>query len=254
MPKSQSGDGKTYGGVVKDPLDLRDLIYESGLFELPFKIDNRPFVPVILDQGQEGACTGFGLAALVNFLHHNRSDFTAARRNAYKKKENGASARMLYEMAKRYDEWQGENYDGSSIRGAMKGWSRHGVCTWGDWPYDARKPGKLTPQRQRNALDHPLGAYYRVRHLYLNNMQAALAETGILYASASVHKGWQQVGADGRRSAAMPSPSSATTTAASGFKTPGGRAGAPRASAISATTTGWRTPSTAGWRAWACRR
>ncbi len=197
MPRSQSGDGKTYGGVVKDPLDLRDLIYESGLFELPFKIDNRPFAPVILDQGQEGACTGFGLAAVVNFLHHNRSDFTAAQRNAYKKKENGASARMLYEMAKRYDEWQGENYDGSSIRGAMKGWSRHGVCTWGDWPYDVRKPGKLTPQRQRNALDHPLGAYYRVRHLYLNNMQAALAEAGILYASASVHKGWQQVGSDG---------------------------------------------------------
>ena len=47
MPKSRTGDGKTYGGVVKDPLDLRDLIYESGLFELPFKIDNRPFVPAM---------------------------------------------------------------------------------------------------------------------------------------------------------------------------------------------------------------
>ena len=198
MPRSQSGDGKTYGGVVKDPLDLRDLIYESGLFELPFKIDNRPHVPVVLDQGREGACTGFGLAAVVNFLHHNRSDFPAAKRKSYKTKASGASARMLYEMAKRYDEWQGENYEGSSIRGAMKGWSRHGVCSWGDWPYDSRKPGRLTPQRQRAALDHPLGAYYRVRHLYLNNMQAALAETGILYASASVHRGWQQVGADGR--------------------------------------------------------
>ena len=197
MPSSRDGDGKTYGGVVKDPLDLRDLIYESGLFELPFKVDNRPFVPVVLDQGQEGACTGFGLAAVVNFLHHNRSDFTAAQRKAYKKKENGASARMLYEMARRYDEWQGENYEGSSIRGAMKGWSRHGVCTWGDWPYSTRSKGRLTPERQRAALNHPLGAYYRVRHLYLNNMQAALAEAGILYASASVHRGWQQVGSDG---------------------------------------------------------
>ncbi len=197
MPRSQSGDGKTYGGVVKDPLDLRDLIYESGLFELPFKVDNRAKAPVILDQGQEGACTGFGLAAVVNYLHHNRSDFSAAKRKAYKAKEKGASPRMLYEMAKRYDEWQGENYEGSSVRGAMKGWSRHGVCSWADWPYDARKPGRLTPKRQRAALDHPLGAYYRVRHLYLNNMQAALAETGILYASASVHRGWQQVGNDG---------------------------------------------------------
>ncbi|GAB4229334.1 MAG: C1 family peptidase [Kiloniellaceae bacterium] len=197
MPRSQSGDDKTYGGVVKDPLDLRDLIYESGLFELPFKVDNRAKVPVVLDQGQEGACTGFGLAAVVNFLHHCRSDFTAAKRRTFKKKEKGASPRMLYEMARRYDEWEGENYEGSSVRGAMKGWSRHGVCTWADWPYDARDPGRLTPERQRSALAHPLGAYYRVRHLYLNNMQAALTEVGILYASASVHRGWQQVEGDG---------------------------------------------------------
>lgn len=198
MPKSQQGDAHTYGGVVKDPLDLRDLIYESGLFELPFKIDNRPVVPVLLNQGREGACTGFGLAAVVNFLHHNRSDFSTARRNSYKKKENGASARMLYEMAKRYDEWKGENYQGSSVRGAMKGWSRHGVCTWKDWPYQSNDPGRLDPKRQRAALAHPLGAYYRVRHLYLNQMQAALAEAGIVYASASVHKGWHHVGPDGR--------------------------------------------------------
>src|SRR3546814_5116553 len=66
----------------------------------------------------------------------------------------------------------------------MKGWSRHGVCTWAEWPYDARKADRLTPQRQLAALKRPLGAYYRVRHLHLNQMQAALSEAGILYASA----------------------------------------------------------------------
>lgn len=35
---------------------------------------------------------------------------------------------MLYELARRYDEWPGEGYEGSSARGAMKGWVRHGVC------------------------------------------------------------------------------------------------------------------------------
>ncbi|HMA13527.1 MAG TPA: hypothetical protein VKP12_01995, partial [Kiloniellaceae bacterium] len=125
----------TYGGVVKDPLDLRDLVYESGLFELPFALDNRARVPVVLDQGEEGACTGFGLAAVVNFLLHNHTGLRKAERDRYKKKEQGASPRMLYEMARRYDEWKGENYEGSSIRGAMKGWARHGVCTWAEWPY-----------------------------------------------------------------------------------------------------------------------
>src|SRR3546814_20422731 len=79
----------------------------------------------------------------------------------------------------------------------MKGWSRHGVCTWSEWPYDARKADRLTPARQLAALKRPLGAYYRVRHLHLNQMQAALSEAGILYASAQVHEGWQQVGRDG---------------------------------------------------------
>jgi len=190
-------DAHSYGGVVKDPLDLRDLVYESGLFELPFVLDNRDKVPVILDQGEEGACTGFGLAAVVNFLLHNRADSSPPKTRPIAKKEQGASPRMLYEMAKRYDEWKGENYEGSSIRGGMKGWSRHGVCTWSEWPYDAKKADRLTPERQLAALKRPLGAYYRVRHLYLNQMQAALSEAGILYASAQVHEGWQQVGRDG---------------------------------------------------------
>lgn len=29
-------------------------------------------------------------------------------------------------MARRYGEWPGENYEGSSARGAMKGWHQHG--------------------------------------------------------------------------------------------------------------------------------
>ena len=73
-----------------------------------------------------------------------------------RKVDSSASARMLYEVAKRYDEWEGENYEGSSIRGAMKGWLRHGVCTWGDWPYDEGERGRLTPSRQLRALGHPL--------------------------------------------------------------------------------------------------
>lgn len=190
---SNDDDKRPFKGVTKDPLDLRDLMYEGSLRELPFSIDNRSRVSVILDQGKEGACTGFGLAACVNYLLYNRSDMKGAAKAKLRKFENGASTRMLYEMAKRYDEWEGENYSGSSIRGAMKGWLRHGVCTWGQWSYEEGDPGRLTPERQLKALSRPLGAYLRVRHLHLNQMHSALNEVGILYASASVHKGWYEV-------------------------------------------------------------
>ena len=36
---------------------------------------------------------------------------------------------MIYHLARKYDEWPGEDYDGSSCRGAMKGWFHHGVCS-----------------------------------------------------------------------------------------------------------------------------
>ncbi len=193
MNKGKDEERRPFTGVSKDPLDLRDLMYEGSLRELPFKIDNRPNVPIVLDQGREGACTGFGLAAVVNFLLYNRSDTPPAKKQKLRKLETSASARMLYEMAKRYDEWKGENYEGSSIRGSMKGWLRHGVCSWKDWPYNADEPGRLTPTRQLKALGRPLGAYLRVRHLHLNQMHNALNEAGILYASASVHEGWYQV-------------------------------------------------------------
>ena len=171
-----------FGGVSKDPLDLRDLEYRPSLEALPFELDNRESVPRILNQGREGACTGFALAAVANFLLHNRRDTGPIKESV--------SARMLYQMARRYDEWEGENYEGSSIRGALKGWHKHGVGMRSEWH------GNLTPECQEKAHDHPLGAYYRVRHLYLNDMHAAINETGILYASASVHEGWYEVDPD----------------------------------------------------------
>lgn len=184
-PKRQNKP-KVYTGVKKDPLDLRDLLYEGSLRELPHELDNRSKVPVILDQGIEGACTGFGLAAMVNYLLQNRAEPSG-------QPGKSVSARMLYEMAKRYDEWEGEHYEGSSIRGAMKGWHKHGVCTEDKWPYDPNRPGHFTPSAQVDALQRPLGNYFRVRHHHLNQMHSALIETGVLYASAMVHEGWNRV-------------------------------------------------------------
>ncbi len=184
--KSVAGEEIAYAGVVKDPLDLRDLKYEGSLRELPLSIDNRACVPFILNQGAEGACTGFGLAAVVNFLLSNHADESLHPGET-------VSSRMLYEMAKRYDEWAGEYYAGSSIRGAMKGWHKHGVCTEALWPYSINRTGTLNPQAQVDALDRPLGNYFRVRHHHLDQMHSALTEAGILYVSAKVHMGWNRV-------------------------------------------------------------
>jgi hypothetical protein len=167
-------------------------MFEATLNEVPLSIDLDTYkklkVPV-LDQGQEGACTGFGLATVANYLLRKRATFPDI---------NAVSARMFYQMAKRYDEWPGEDYSGSSARGAMKGWYKHGVCSDKCWPYKINENDtRLTEARTSDALQRPLGAYYRVNHKDLIAMHSAMAEVGILYATATVHEGWSNVGRDG---------------------------------------------------------
>lgn len=176
-----------------DAMDFRDVMFVPTLIEVPTTralADYKKVKVPILDQGAEGACTGFGLATVAHYLLRVRRvvpDRVAV------------SARMFYECARRYDEWPGEDYDGSSARGAMKGWHKHGVCAEVDWPYHlGPKDSKgLTDFRTSEALKRPLGAYCRVNHKDLVAMHAAITEVGILYATATVHTGWDTVGRDG---------------------------------------------------------
>ena len=177
----------------RDTLDFRDRMYVPTLIEVPALVPVEDFlryqVPV-LDQGEEGACTGFGLATVANYL---------LRRRAVHADRTPVSPRMFYELARRYDEWPGEDYSGSSARGAMKGWNKHGVCAETDWPYvlTPRDKRGMTEERASAARQRPLGAYFRVNHKDLVAMHAAIAEVGVLYATATVHEGWSKVEADG---------------------------------------------------------
>ena len=168
-----------------DRIDIRDWFYQPRLAPLPDRIVNTDRVPFILDQGRDGACTGFALAAVINFLLGERN------------LKKSVSPRMLYDMARRYDEWPGEDYDGSSARGAMKGWVRHGVCPEKMWSADRHGPQHLTPEIAKEARGVPGGAFYRVMHREVRDMHAALAETGILYCTLMVHDGWFEPGPEG---------------------------------------------------------
>lgn len=67
-----------------------------------------------LDQGREGACTGFGLGHCLGtgFKYWPITD---------------AHARQFYYWARQHDQWAGENYEGSSIQGVMEGAKANGI-------------------------------------------------------------------------------------------------------------------------------
>ncbi|MFJ6089745.1 C1 family peptidase [Pseudomonas chlororaphis] len=165
-------------------------MYIPTLVEVPVRrelSDYRKTRVPVLDQGQENACTGYGLATVAHYLLRTRR---------YQSDATLVSPHMLYDLARRYDEWAGEVDEGSSCRGAMKGWYKHGVCPAPRWQAN-NQATTLTQVLAEEAALRPLGAYFRVNHTDIVAMHAAIAEVGVLYASASVHEGWHAVGGDG---------------------------------------------------------
>ena len=179
--------GERYLNVLPDTTDLRDRIYEPALLDLALSMDppDQNMSP-IRDQGREGACTGFALASAITFMNrirHHKLDPNAI--------PPTTSPRMLYEMAKINDEWPGENYEGSSIRGALKGFYNNGACSDDVAPYkDGERNWYLKVEHAKDARKVGLGAYYRLRPEIID-YHAALNETGVIYVSARIHRGWQ---------------------------------------------------------------
>ena len=197
MPRKKTTEGraKKPGGTaipkrsaVPDRLDLRDRLYMPPVAVVPgLTFDPKTNIPV-LDQGQTNACTGFALASVVNHLQH------AAKRRQI---DGCVAPFMLYSMARRYDEFPGapDVDTGSSLRGAMKGWYKHGVCSDRLWTSEKMPTGQVATSADDwwlDAVKRPLGAYCRVDTRSVTDMHVALNEIGILYASAVCHSGWDE--------------------------------------------------------------
>lgn len=75
----------------------------------------------VLDQGQEGACVGFGWSAELS-----------ARPSAVAGIDNNF-ALTLYHQAQKFDEWAGENYSGSSVLAGAKVLQKAGYITEYRW-------------------------------------------------------------------------------------------------------------------------
>ncbi len=176
----------------KDTADLRDRLYLPPAITLPDEFppvdEIRDYLPaytragLILDQGKEGACTGFGLTCVINYLRWLKGKTPA--------KMESVSPRMLYTLARRHDEYEGENYEGSSCRGALKGWFNHGVCLETDWAYE---PDKANPAKYgfaARAAQNTLGVYYRIETASITDMQSAIAQHRAVFVSAFTHDGW----------------------------------------------------------------
>ena len=237
--------------VRPDPVDLRDWEYRPNIAIAPRDtlLPNDP--AATKQQAQTNACTGFALAAVIEYLLDRGQ-----------RPVETMSGFMLYSMARRYDEWSDEddNSDsGSSLRGALKGWSKHGASAERLWRTINMPPatndgkrlvagrgetadGRVLPHRSEEHPRHARGADRSGRDLRQRLHSYRLGQTARTHAFAGADHRRRGPADPGRRAAhaikGMPSPSSATPAMASSCRTPGAPAGAAAALPCCATTTG----------------
>jgi hypothetical protein len=167
--------------VPPDVFDSRDLPYRSRLQLLDDAVDRRLNAYVLTQEGN--SCTGHAVATMINTVFAQKAE-------AAKAAPDRVSPYMLYFLARRYDEFPGEEDAGSSLRGVLKGWWRHGVALDKEWP----ALGTHLDLDDRNLVSsckrRPLGSYYRVDAQRLDDMQSAITELHAIVASAQIHDGW----------------------------------------------------------------
>lgn len=106
-----------------DPMNAMFLVSTMDCFRLgPERRNIKRTKSVFLDQGQEGACTGFGCAHVIASSPHPLP-------------VNQGLAQDIYHEARRQDEWEGEDYEGSSVNGAMKAARAFGYVREWRWCY-----------------------------------------------------------------------------------------------------------------------
>jgi Papain family cysteine protease len=182
--------GTFVANALPDPFDERDLDYRPRLEPLPPTLDQRTGLSRRFVMEQVGSsCTGHALAAVINTVLSRPTGKGARSRVAT---APHVSPYMLYHLARRYDEFAGEEDAGSSLRGALKGWFHHGVLPEERWPSLDMEPVPDLEDEELLGLARqwPLGAFYRINPFRLDDMQSAIAELNGICASAVIHDGW----------------------------------------------------------------
>jgi hypothetical protein len=175
------GIGEFVANAVPDPFDERDFEYRPRLQVLPAEMDQRDTSRrrVVLEQ-KGSSCTGHAVAAVIN---------TVLAQSNGRRRIPRISPYMLYYLARRYDEFPGEEDEGSSLRGAFKGWFHHGVTREEDWTEDPL-PDLDDPAFIALSRNCPLGAFYRVNPFRLDDVQSAISELSAIAVSGVIHQGW----------------------------------------------------------------
>lgn len=140
----------------------------------------------IRDTGPEGTTVGFAIAYALQ-----------AAVKAKTKQSVTLSPRGIYVLAKQYDEWPGEDYEGTSIIGGLKAVREIGAYLEDNWPYE----NKSKPKTARKT-SYKISAYSELKGV--EQILNALRENKIIVAMIQVTDDFDKTDKDGRVTVKLP--------------------------------------------------
>ncbi|PRS20050.1 C1 family peptidase [Bacillus safensis] len=155
---TNNSDVVKYLNVRKDPVDLRDKIFQSYLFsneeDLPKQVDLRVRMSAVVNQGHLGSCTA---NAIVSGLRE------------YLLKQSGRPFTPLSRLFLYYHEREIEGNiqddKGALLRDGMAVLEKIGVCDEKDYPYSDDFRNKPSAKAENAARLYRIGQYSRVQDL-----------------------------------------------------------------------------------------
>lgn len=153
-------------GWVPDLPDARDFLFsapEAVLAALPTKVDLRPQMPPVYDQGQLGSCTANAIAAAFEFDQTQQ------------KLQDFMPSRLFIYYNERAVEGTVESDSGAMIRDGIKSVAKLGVCDEQIWPYEVARFTEKPPRVAYSDAKKHQATVYRSVMASLHQMQGCLA-------------------------------------------------------------------------------
>ena len=164
--------------VPETPIDENDwelkqemVANNDGVNAIEFS--RRDLTPQVKNQGRIGSCVGHS----GRVVYGDTLDFDG--------KE--PSAMWIYKKGKIHDPFPGEDYSGTTIKGACRGLIKEGCCEEKFWPYADNEDAQMLEGAAENAAQYKIDAYYTIPKQNHDLIKKALLKE-TLWTSFRVHR------------------------------------------------------------------
>ena len=169
--------------ISPDPRDWKHAKRKISSKDIDAKeFSRRSISPRVKNQGSIGSCVG----------HSGRVILGSAQK--FKKEE--PSPMWIYQKGKKYDPWAGEDYSGTSIRGAAMAVKTEGCCFESFWPYVAREDSQPKEGAKQDAEQKKIHGFYVIPKNETKEIKSMLIDRPLWYAFM-VHDYFFSIGFDG---------------------------------------------------------